>query len=78
MMYLGSIGHLLAGSGLQEALEAIYADISVSHILNGKAYTRDARACILVDTALHALLLSASYDLLQLLIYPYMTKEVTQ
>ena len=37
MSFLGSIGHIMKGSGLQEVLEPIYADNAVSHILSGEA-----------------------------------------
>ena len=36
MSFLGSIGHLMAGSGLQELLETVYAGNSVKHMLSGK------------------------------------------
>ena len=32
MSFLGSIGHLMAGSGLQELLETVYAGNSVKHM----------------------------------------------
>lgn len=37
MSYLGSIGHLMAGTGLEEVLELVYASNSVKHMLTGKA-----------------------------------------
>ena len=37
MSFLGSIGHLMNGSGLKEALEVVYAENAVSHMLTGKA-----------------------------------------
>ena len=37
MSFLGSIGHIMKGSGLQEVLRPIYANNAVSHILSGKA-----------------------------------------
>ncbi len=37
MSFLGSIGHLMAASGLQEVLELIYAPNAVIHMLSGKA-----------------------------------------
>lgn len=39
MSFLGSIGYLMTGTGLQECLETIYATNSVSHMLSGKAVT---------------------------------------
>ena len=40
MSFLGTIGHLMAGSGLRELLELIYASNAVDHILTGKAIAR--------------------------------------
>ena len=34
MSFLGSIGHLMAGSGLQELLETVYAGNSVKHMIS--------------------------------------------
>ena len=62
MSFLGSMGHLMAGSGLQEVLEVIYADNAVQHILSGKAISRAVRAHLLVDNVLNAMLLSSSSD----------------
>lgn len=58
MSFLGSIGHLMAGSGLREVLELIYASNAVDHILSGKAIARAVRAHLIVDGALNALLYS--------------------
>ena len=60
MSFLGSIGNIMAGSGLQEVLEVIYAENAVQHILSGKAISRAVRAHLLVDSVLNALLISAS------------------
>ena len=62
MSFLGSIGHLMAGSGLKELLEMIYAQNSVVHIMTGKAISRAVRAHLLMDGVLNALLLSKSLD----------------
>ena len=37
MSFLGSIGHLMAGSDLREVLELIYASNAVDYIMTGKA-----------------------------------------
>ncbi|XP_068708169.1 uncharacterized protein [Montipora foliosa] len=60
MSFLGTIGHLMAGSGLRELLELIYASNVVDHILTGKAIARAVRAHFIVDSALNALLYSAA------------------
>lgn len=58
MSFIGSIGHLMAGSGLKELLERVYAPNAVDHIFTGKAIARAAQAHLLVDAALNALILS--------------------
>ncbi|KAG1678943.1 hypothetical protein GQR58_013119 [Nymphon striatum] len=56
MSFVGSIGHIMAGSGLQELLETIYANNTVTHMLNGKAIQRAVRGLLLVDAALNAMM----------------------
>ena len=58
MSFIGSIGHLMAESGLKELLELIYALNAVEHILTGKAIARAVRAHLLVDAVLNTLILS--------------------
>ena len=44
MSFLGSIGHLMAGSGLQEVLEVVYAEThAVTHMMTGEAVSRAIR-----------------------------------
>ena len=62
MSFLGSIGHLMAGSGLREVLELIYAPNAVDHIMTGKAIARAVRANLIVDAALNALLYSEALE----------------
>jgi len=57
MSFLGSIGHLMDSSGLQEMLESIYAPNAVVHMLSGKAIARAVRGHFIVDAALNALIL---------------------
>ena len=52
MSFIGSIGHLIAESGLKELLALIYAPNAVEHILTGKAIARAVRAHLLVDAVL--------------------------
>ena len=47
MSFIGSIGHLIAESGLKELLELIYVPNAVEHILTGKAIARAVRAHLL-------------------------------
>jgi hypothetical protein len=61
MSFLGTKGYIMAGSGLQEVLQTVYAQNAVSHIMTGKAISRAIRGHFMVDTILHALLLSKIY-----------------
>lgn len=56
MSFLGSIGHLMTGTGLEECLETVYASNSVTHMLSGKSIQRAVRGHFLVNTALNALI----------------------
>ena len=57
MSYIGSIGSVMAGSGLEEALAVCYGSNTVTHMLSGKAISRALRGFFLVDGALSVLLL---------------------
>ncbi|KAG1650842.1 hypothetical protein GQR58_027696 [Nymphon striatum] len=63
MSFVSSIGHIMAGSGLQELLETIYANSTVTHMLNGKAIQRAVRGLLLVDAALNAMMVSAEFNI---------------
>ena len=62
MSFLGCIGHLMAGSGLQELLELVYAKNAVIHMLSGKAVSRAIRGYFLVDGALNTMLASNTFN----------------
>ena len=62
MSFLGSIGHLMAGSGLKELLELIYAPNALEYMLSGKAVSRAVRGHLIIDAALDGLLGSFSSD----------------
>ena len=62
MSYLGSIGHLMTASGLQEFLELIYAPNTVVHMLSGKAIAQAVRGYFIVDAALNALILASIFN----------------
>ena len=62
MSFLGSIGHLMAGTGLQELLEVIFAGNTVAHILSGKAVARAIRCHSLLESVLHTLLLCNVFE----------------
>ena len=60
MSFLGSIGHLMAGSGLKVLLELIYVPSAVEYMLSGKAVSCAVRGHLIIDAALNALLYSAA------------------
>ena len=63
MSFLGCIGHIMAGSGIEEMLELVYAKNVVPHILSGKALARAIRGHFLVDAAQNAMLVSDTFSL---------------
>ena len=44
MSFLGAIGSLMGGSGLEEIISQVYAEGSVDQMLSGKAVSRAVRA----------------------------------
>ena len=52
MSFAGSIGSFMNGSGLECALQTVYGENSVKHMLHGKAIARATRGHILVEAAL--------------------------
>ena len=56
MSFLGALGHLMAGSGIEETIQTVYT--SVEHILSGKAISRAVHAHLLTDHALNEILLT--------------------
>ena len=58
MSYLGSIGQIMAGSGLSDLWERVYAKGSVLHMLSGHAFSRALRAHILTSAALIGVLMN--------------------
>lgn len=63
MSYLGTIGSLMAGSGLKELISQVYAEGSVDQMLTGKAVARAVRAHFLVDSALNTIATSHMLDI---------------
>ncbi|CAC5372589.1 unnamed protein product [Mytilus coruscus] len=61
MSFLGSIGRLMAGSGLHELLEIVYASNAVNIMLSDKAVSRAVRGLMMVENALHILLMKESF-----------------
>ncbi len=62
MSYLGTIGHIMAGTGLDQALAQVYAENTVIHMMSGKAYARAVRGLLMVDSALNSILLDEIMD----------------
>jgi hypothetical protein len=52
MSFLGSVGKLMSGSGLEDMLGTVYGENTVVHMLSGKAFARALRGHFLVDAAL--------------------------
>ena len=55
MNFLGSIGAIMKGSGLED-LSEVYAENSVTHMVSGKAVARAIRGHLLVESSLMSLL----------------------
>ena len=62
MSFIGSIGTVMSGSGLEEVFGQIYAENVVPYLKNGKAIARALRAHICVDAALNKKLISVVMD----------------
>lgn len=58
MSFLGTIGHLMAGTGLDVVLSQVYAENTVNHMLSGKAYARALRGYLMVDSSLNSIVLN--------------------
>ena len=52
MSFMGSIGSMMKGSGLEEAMESVYGVNTVAHMISGKAVFRALRGHFLVQAAL--------------------------
>ena len=52
MSFLGSIGEVMKGSGLEDALEELYGKSTIPHLISGKAVSRALRGHFLVESAL--------------------------
>ena len=59
MSFLGSIGSMMKGSRLEEALETVYGPYAVAHMMTGKAFSRALRGHFLVEAALVNKLMAA-------------------
>ncbi|KAK3924286.1 Leucine--tRNA ligase [Frankliniella fusca] len=59
MSFLGAIGYMMAGSGIEELWQTVYAKNTVKHFMSGHAYSRAVRANFLAFSAISSLLFSA-------------------
>lgn len=51
MSFYGSIGHIMAGSGLEKVFETAYDGNAVKHILTGNVIARTNQVHILTESA---------------------------
>lgn len=61
MSFLGSIGYIMAGSGLEELWSTVYAGHSVPHMMSGHAFSRSVRANLLAQLAVGLKVLQKSH-----------------
>ena len=61
MSFIGSISHLMKGSGISEVLGTVYGSNAVEHMISGKAVSRALRGHFLVLSALNTKLLSTFF-----------------
>ena len=57
MSFMGSIGYMMNGSGLEEVWRQMHAENTVPHLISDKAYLRALRGHVLVHSALDNILL---------------------
>lgn len=57
MSYMGSVGYVMGGSGLEDLWETVYAPNTVIHMMTGHAYARALRAHLLSSVAIMSNLL---------------------
>lgn len=57
MSYLGGVGSIMRGSGIQDLLATVYASHTVEHMINGHAYARALRGHFLISAALTKLMI---------------------
>ena len=58
MSFLGSIGNMMKGSGLEELFAEVYVENSVVHMLSAKAISRALRAHFLAESTLTTMLIN--------------------
>ncbi len=63
MSFLGCIGHIMAGTGLQELQECINANNAVDHMLSEKAISRAVHGHLLISGALNTMFMSEVFGI---------------
>ena len=58
MSACGSLGNMMRGSGIEDAMEQVYGPNTIPRILSGKAIARSLRAHFLIEKALMTKLIS--------------------
>ena len=56
MSFLGSIGHMMRGSGLEEVMGLLFGSTTTEYVLSGEAYAKAVRAHFIVHGVLHGVL----------------------
>ena len=59
MSYMGAIGYIMGGSGLEELWEEVYAPNSVKNMLTGHAYSRALWGHLLASTSVTTVILTS-------------------
>ena len=62
MNFLGAIGYVMKGSGLEELMGQLYGPNTLDHVMSGKAFARAIRGHIIIHDALVQLLLKCVVD----------------
>lgn len=63
MSFLGTIGFIMNGSGIEELYNTVYAKNTVVHMMSGHAYSRSVRGCLLAQEAISHLVLEKQLTL---------------
>lgn len=59
MSFIGGIGYIMSGSGLEDIFKLIYADNYLQHIISGYAYGRAVRAHLLVHLSISKIIMDS-------------------
>jgi len=62
MNFLGAVGYIMQGSGLEEMMGLLYGSSTVDHVMTGKAFARAVRGHFIIHDALLQVLLQCIID----------------